>query len=276
MVTERWDSREQDITKDGDNIVQILTLTWSEWSAGMWVPAIGDSWSSSRPDLVATHINCKPLNQNYCTVTITFSTQNAEAREERENQITSWREEIDFGVTEASLGYWTDTSAAEHIWRDIWTKQPTNGYGQSEETLDTSYPVVKTPSVNMSITTYGDAWYINRILTYLTTVNSNYFLQYISSIKSSAEAYYNDDVGSFDDTGKWMLVGCRVERIRNNCWRYDWEFEFNANGWNYWPMPAASGMSSPYDLKYYSTADFSNLFVGMNLNEPSTDPIGNT
>lgn len=271
MVTENWNSRSQIISKDGDVVTQRLTVTWAEWNARTGIPNVGDAWSSARPDLVASQIAVEALDgtDDYAAVEITYSTQNAEAREEIENQVSSWHEELDFGVTEAPLVYWQDTTPADQRWRDIWLKAAPDGYAQSEDTLDASYPIVKIPTISMSITTYGDAWYISRILDHLTNVNSNYFLQDISARKSTAEAWYADDIASYDDRGMWMLVGCNTQRIRNNCWRYDWQFEFNSNKWDYWPVPGGT----PHQLKYYTSYDFELLFYGMDLIEPDPDTV---
>ena len=273
MVTENWDSRSQMITKDGDCVQQKLTMTWAEWNNRTGVPCVGDSWSSDRPDLVCTQVSVDALSDtnDYAAVEITYSTQNAENRMEIENQITSWQEEMNFGLTEAPLVAWTDTvSGSFKFWTTEWAaywNDPTKGNDSTKANADTArenLPSFKMPVASLCVVTFGDTWYISRILSGLGTVNSNNFLQYMSSKKAVAESWYNDDIGSFNDIGHWMLAGCDVERIRNNCWRYVWRFDYDPIGWNTTAIGA---------INLYSTTDFSTFFNGMDLNEPTPDVI---
>lgn len=272
MVYENWQTRSHHITSEGHVIKVTIEATWDEWDAqGYDIPQVGDYWSADRPELRVTDISVEPKDGNTrCLITATYSTEAFEARRRREDQANSWLASTDAYVQEQNVDVYYNRSDSEwHVWSTEVRKVVSDAGATAEqlETLTIPPLVYHDPKVVLRMTTYGSKYYIHRLLGSIGKVNSDNFFSYISSVLGSAMSFYDDDQSAQDTSGYWLLQSCRIEPVRSNCWRYDWEFLGNPLGWQ--KSPIANGLNvAAINTYQYETTSFSALFANMDKIEP--------
>lgn len=267
---EGWKSRTERVTIEGHTMTVVWHSTWTDWDAQhASIPRIGDSWNSTRPDMICTDISVDTLSKSdvQCIVTALYTTEGMEARR-RENQAASWRESLEVETVESQIDAYLDrTDGKPYSWLAKWIASGTLG---GESCTEDNMPVldVKIPQTRMYITTYGDKAYIQKIRQNVGKINSAAFLTDYSSKKSKGQAHHDDDIDA-DDTGEWLLEGVKMTRLRAKCWEFNWSFlqadpfhttsfSNDTRDWNYFYEVA---------VNLYATYDFRTLLDGMDKYE---------
>lgn len=249
MIIEKIESQEESVTKDGWTVTRVYLSTWNEWldqtgeleindegvTEGFDFPRIGEILFD-RENLVVTNIDVAASRQSvdYCTVTITYSTEGAVAKEKEANQINSWEERLSISTQQVSAVGYIDKDGNYKVWETEWlASSPVGGV---EPTLDNIQDLTKQePAMSYTITGYGSDIIQARVLDEIAKINTDQFLKVVADDVTGAIPGSNvpgRDVSSFQDQKKWLFVGCNSTRIKQGVYEYEFTFEYKAEGWN--------------------------------------------
>ncbi len=251
-ITEFWDSQEMHVTAEGSTATRVFTCTWADALAGtdgiFVLPVIGNFWSPERQDLRCTDLDLKALGRVNVRVTAFFSTEKSSVRRKRrEDHVASWEENFELYLEETPVTTYYDTVAEEY---KSWEKQWTGDVDKRPELFHLL------PKANWNISCYSSSNRYAQILTHINKTNSNAFLKTYFLTWANSDIKTDDDpeLSSWTDIDRWMFVGARANRIRTTCWRYDYSFLYDPNGWN-----TQHGVNT----FQYETFDTTVLFDGM-------------
>ncbi len=251
-IIEFWDSQEMHVTVEGSTATRVFTCTWEEALAGtdgtFTLPVIGNFWSPERQDLLCTDLDLKALGRVNVRVTAFFSTEKASVRRKRrENNSESWEENLEIYLEETPVTTYYDTVAGGYKkWSEEWT-------GDKDKIPDLFH---LTPKASWNISCYSSSNRYSQILTHINKINSNAFLKTYFLNWASSDILVDDDpnLATWTDVEEWMFIGARGNRVRSTCWRFDYTFLYDPNGWN---------TQHGVDTFQYETFDTSVLFDGM-------------
>jgi len=176
-------------------------------------------------------------------------------------------------VWSSSSSPWPENSTpvkARKNWADIY-----KDYTGDTTTTDGAIPnlIIKNSEVILRISLYSSRFCPEKALTNINTVNgyTGFLLKYANwaigpNYQTVTDLPWNKPfMNSFDDEGCWLLTGCPITRVRPACWRYDFTFAYNKNGWNY---QNGVNFGSSMDRKYlylYPPRDW----FGDNIEDPN-------
>lgn len=281
MATETQDTREQHVTARGDTMTIRQHVTWAEWVAqGASIPRIGDAYNLvTRPDLICSDIRARAKNDSNALATITsvFSTgidyPIDDFHRAIPNRIASWEESLDISATTISgsdikwsskTGTFNPTGApvyTEVSWATKWADKEAGRKPDDAPDL-----LIDDMVISYFLTVYGDNSYLGRFINANNHVNSVLFLSRIQDQIQYVKQKYTSDALTLPDVGKWKFQGAKHKHIGGGRFRYDLEFRFNRDGWNY-----QHGISG---LGLYYTMDLTDLVVGMDrIEDPRTQGL---
>ncbi len=229
-ITELWDSQEMRVSAEGTTATRRFSCTWAEAFAGtdgtFVLPVIGNFWSTERQDLLCTNLDLIANGRVNVIVSAFFSTEKSSVRRKRREDFSeSWEENIELYLDETPVSTYYDYNAAAYkSWAAEWT-------GDADKIPELFW---LRPKANWNISCYSSSNRYAQILTHINKVNSNAFLRTYFLNWSSSNIKTDDDpeIGAWTDIEQWMFVGARANRLRNTCWRYDYTFLYDPNGWN--------------------------------------------
>ena len=262
-VIEHYTSRSHRITRDGHTITAIWILTWREWDQGydddnVDMPYIGEPWTD-REDLFCSDINVNNYGEgkDYCIINAIYSTEGTEFRTARPNQTGSWDEGIDIHLEEQVVDAYEDTSTS--TWKK-WSEEWVDGGGDAEIMPMCVWYI---PRLSFRVTTYGNTAYIARIKDASGKINSVAFLTDYLNRKELVQTKHKDDIPvSENDINKWLMLGCNMQRLRADCWRFDFHFLYDGVSWN---------IQHGIKTNMYETYDFRTLLNDMDKTDDEED-----
>jgi len=295
---EIWSSQKINIDEDGSSFVRNFLCDWAEWNNGTFPYRVGqklsnDAWFPSTQwtnTLLIRDIDARPTaNPLVLSVDISYSSKSASAAK-RPGQIKSWECAGNVSLEDRAPGSYIANDGTHLSYEDFW--KTTDIYIASAADPKPSAPEIRwsRPSHEMTFSLYGASMYIYRLKAAIGTINSDDFLfpllyDFSVGTETPVEA---DPVTHKSDAGKWLFADMRYNRIRIDCWRYDFTFkelqsypaasdsDYDKYTWNQPFGPKIKVGANPWNLKlYYSTA-FLDLFIGMYNTEPEELQGGGT
>lgn len=272
-IVELWDSQEMHVTAEGTTATRRFSCTWAEAVAGTdgtnWLPKIGWYWAVDRQDLLCTDLDLKANGRTNVIVDALFSTDNHLRRKRKEDFAESWEESLDIFTQEVPVKTYLrytnpadggHSAVTEKTWADVW-----KAAGGDPEKTPELYQAQ--PRATWSISCFGKSNRIAQILSVVGYVNQEKFITPYFKDKQKSDIKTDNDptIPTFSDAGKWMFMGARVNRIRKDCWRHDYTFMYDQNGWN--TPVEIEGTNSQVTTNMYPTFDTDILFVGMELTD---------
>lgn len=205
-------------------------------------------------------------------IIVTYSWSNSgEADTKRKNEASSWKIRYDTTLDfKSSYTYIDSVTDQKFDWADkyLTAKNPTikmtktDSDGEEEEvdygaynsasdsikqkyidTIRDTIPQldIREPHTTCTATTYSSNVAGSTLATYVGSVNSEDFLKYIYTKKEEAliaknklESYDENDWIEADDSGKWMFIDWSMNDLGSGFYEYEYTFEYNKNGWNYY------------------------------------------
>ncbi len=281
-VTESWMSQEAHETKDGTTLTRVFDTTWSDWLDGTFNYFVGDEleFGIASDEMRITDIRITARDNVNVRATVLYST---EATVSKQNAVPdvkeSWQETLDLGVDEIVVdqyahlkdpnkprsallptGFRPESNVTYKDWNTVWKAYWTNE-SETHENLKGDVPelIFQRQRATYTITAYASTLFIRRVLEGLGKINSNPFMsQYFSEQEDVP-----DDTTGWSDVGYWLFKACPIERVRHNCWRYDFTFEFDWDGWNYQHGLYITTDNPTPQTNLYSAMDFPTLLYGM-------------
>jgi len=256
MITEDYTSREENDTQDGFSAVRYFTCTWVDWTnqygsftdpdlgvINPWYfPQVGDEWpytdyadDEGYPiyrDIAVTHRRARAVanNNTDCRIDIAYSTDASIGRNQA-GQVGSWEESLSTGFTETSIDVWKDTDGVFKEWKKVWAAAG-SVQGATVDNAPSLPGIAGATTLTLSAT--GPRVLYQTLLRHTGKVNEDNFLNALSNRKAAVNPRYRDDTADFDDIGKWLFAGFTRDRIRRNAYRYQFQFLYDGDGWNYY------------------------------------------
>ena len=303
-VTEATESRQTMLTTYGSSFRRVFNALWTDWDNGTFDMYIGmqiglstldgdfSSTADSSKALRVTQLGTRYVNETNCKIDVYYSTDNQTNQLALPDQALSWQEDFDIGSEEETTDIYYDFGSikedsgrvnvrgnAVSITEGRYNWKGSGGiyntfhpaiYDSAGNTITTSFGNDAIPDLLINrgimrhrLTTYGSTVYLERILAFLNYVNGvNFISRYYRNTQQTGITH--DVLINFNDVGKWLFVGCPFRRVRQENWEYNFEFLYNAAGWN-WQHGVRVNL---YPGEYTSTPgfspfDFLSLFDGM-------------
>ncbi len=279
-VTENWKSRSERITQRGREIQVIYDTTWWDWDNNyIQLPVLGEVWPYDAT-LHCDSIELEPVSNTHCRVICEFNTDALADMTKRANSLKAWQFTGGVASGERNMTWesqvltssstWVTTADGRSLettsdswdtWDSVWVAAGGTTEEAPEWQYNFMYPV-------QSVTCYGSAFQLEKLLSYCNAVNSVNFLDRLIEKMSDSKPDSAIFGSNYTDVGKWRLSDFQYRLIRPDCFEYQFSFThcpFIQKGWN---TPAKYG-STPCTVKMYNTKDLMDVFEGMT----ATDPI---
>ena len=255
-VTEHFTSQETHETAVGTTFRRVFNMLHEEWSDGTFDIYVGDVWTIPREELRVTDITTTVLDNTNLRVTVLYSSlSKASEQEQIPDVISSWEEFTDATTEQDSILAWRDNVVEDDfVWEKIWADNlETGGLPEGTPAPDL---IKHVPKLSFRAVAYGSRYYLVKILDAIGKINQTKFMgPYLNQRSNELPAA---DTSFFpNDALRWLLVSCPIERVRSDCWRYEFTFLYNPDTWE-----KQHGISN---IRLYVGIDFAQLFDDMGL-----------